>query len=52
VSASPYFPAENGGEIELAILWKMELQYYGKIFCNFFQKALAKNTLAPYRKYY
>jgi hypothetical protein len=23
----------------------MELQYYGKMFCNFLQKVLAKNTL-------
>jgi hypothetical protein len=29
----------------LAIVWKMELQYYGKITCNFLQKVLAKNTV-------
>ena len=34
----------EGGEIELATMWKMELQYYGKITCNFLQKTLAKNN--------
>ena len=34
--------------IALATLWKMELQYYGKITCNFFQKVLAKNTSKGY----
>jgi hypothetical protein len=29
-----YFPV-NDREIELATLWKLELQYYGKITCNF-----------------
>jgi hypothetical protein len=33
----------KSGEIELATLWKMELQYYGKITCNFYEKVLAKN---------
>ena len=28
-----------------ATLWKFLLQYYGKIFCNFREKVLAKNTL-------
>ncbi len=41
-----YFPAEKGGGIELAILWKMELQYYGKIICNFYEKVLAKNSIS------
>ena len=27
-----------------AILWKMELQFYGKMLCNFREKCLAKNT--------
>jgi len=45
VSASHYFTAKKGGNMELAILWKMELQYYGKLFCNFIQKVLAKNSL-------
>ena len=40
-----YFPLEKDVEIELAILWKMEMQYYGKTFCNFYEKSLAKNTL-------
>ena len=33
------------GEMELATLWKMEMQYYGKITCNFVEKVLAKNIL-------
>jgi len=36
---------KNDGERELATLWKMEMQYYGKIICNFLQKVLAKNTV-------
>jgi hypothetical protein len=32
-------------KIQLATLWKMELQHYGKITCNFKEKVLAKNTL-------
>jgi hypothetical protein len=27
-----------------AILWKMELQFYGKMLCNFREKCLAKNS--------
>jgi len=30
-----YFPTDHGGEIELATLWKTEMQYYGKMVCNF-----------------
>ena len=33
-------------KIQLATLWKMELQHYGKITCNFQEKVLAKNTRA------
>ncbi|MEW6625139.1 MAG: hypothetical protein AB1420_18870, partial [Bacillota bacterium] len=46
-----YFPVNYCnycGEIELATLWKMEMQYYGKITCNFVEKVLAKNTLYQY----
>jgi len=43
MSASLYF-ATKKAKTELAILWKMELQYYGKMFCNFLQKVLAKNN--------
>jgi len=45
-----YFFACNGAPSSillhpgaLAIVWKMELQYYGKLICNFLQKGLAKN---------
>jgi len=31
-------------KIWFATLWKFQLQYYGKIFCNFREKVLAKNT--------
>jgi len=44
MSAIPCFPAEYGRETELATLWKMEMQHYGKITCNFVEKVLAKNT--------
>jgi type I restriction enzyme S subunit len=30
-----------------ATLWKFLLQYYGKIFCNFREKVLAKNRIIP-----
>lgn len=30
-------------KIRFATLWKFLLQYYGKIFCNFREKVLAKN---------
>ncbi len=43
MSAKHLFPRLKGGEIELATLWKMELQHYGKITCNFQEKVLAKN---------
>jgi indolepyruvate ferredoxin oxidoreductase alpha subunit len=37
-----------------AILWKMELQFYGKMLCNFREKCLAKNrqacALSPEKK--
>jgi hypothetical protein len=39
---------KNDGERELATLWKMEMQYYGKIICNFLQKVLAKNINSPF----
>jgi len=45
MSAKHLFPPLKGGEIELATLWKMELQHYGKITCNFQEKVLAKNRL-------
>ena len=45
MSAKPLFPRLIGEEIELATLWKMELQHYGKITCNFQEKVLAKNKL-------
>jgi len=32
-------------KIQLATLWKMELQHYGKITCNFQEKVLAKNNV-------
>jgi hypothetical protein len=38
-----HFPTNCGGEMELATLWKMEMQYYGKMVCNFREKGLAKN---------
>ena len=38
-----HFPTNCGGEMELATLWKMEMQYYGKMVCNFREKRLAKN---------
>jgi hypothetical protein len=44
MSARNLFSCLNRQEIGLAILWKMEMQYYGKITCNFLQKVLAKNT--------
>jgi len=31
-------------KIWFATLWKFQLQYYGKIFCNFREKVLAKNN--------
>lgn len=43
MSAKHLFPRLKGGEMELATLWKMELQHYGKITCNFQEKVLAKN---------
>lgn len=39
-----HFPTNCGGEMELATLWKMEMQYYGKMVCNFREKRLAKNS--------
>jgi hypothetical protein len=40
-----HFPTNCGGEMELATLWKMEMQYYGKMVCNFREKRLAKNNV-------
>ena len=34
----------NNGKINFATFWKMELQFYGKMICNFLEKCLAKNT--------
>ncbi len=36
--------------MELATLWKMEMQYYGKMVCNFREKRLAKNIETLYEK--
>lgn len=33
----------NNGKINFATFWKMELQFYGKMICNFLEKCLAKN---------
>ena len=33
----------NNGKIDFATFWKMELQFYGKMICNFLEKCLAKN---------
>jgi hypothetical protein len=35
-----------------ATLWKFQLQYYGKIFCNFREKVLAKNTWTTIESWY
>jgi hypothetical protein len=43
-----HFPTNCGGEMELATLWKMEMQYYGKMVCNFREKRLAKNSKRVY----
>ena len=40
-----HFPTNCGGEMELATLWKMEMQYYGKMVCNYREKRLAKNIM-------
>lgn len=37
------FLAGFGRETGLAKVWKMEMQKYGKITCNFVEKVLAKN---------
>lgn len=34
----------NNGKINFATFWKMELQFYGKMICNFLEKCLAKNS--------
>ena len=34
----------NNGKINFATFWKMELQFYGKMICNFLEKCLTKNT--------
>jgi hypothetical protein len=34
----------NSGKMKFATFRKMELQYYGKMICNFWEKCLAKNT--------
>jgi hypothetical protein len=44
MSAMLSFPAVFGRETEFAKVWKMEMQKYGKITCNFAEKFLAKNT--------
>jgi len=44
MSARDLFPCVPCRGIELATLWKTEMQYYGKIVCNFLQKLLAKNN--------
>ena len=35
----------NNGKINFATFWKMELQFYGKMICNFLEKCLAKNII-------
>jgi len=45
MSAWTLFSMTINGILQLATLWKMEMQYYGKITCNFVEKVLAKNTL-------
>jgi len=34
----------NSGKMKFATFRKMELQFYGKMICNFWEKCLAKNT--------
>jgi len=38
------FLAVFGRETGFAKVWKMEMQKYGKITCNFVEKVLAKNS--------
>jgi len=35
----------SNGKMKFATLWKMDMQLWGKTFCNFGEKGLAKNTV-------
>ena len=46
MSAILCFPAEYSKGTEVATLWKLEMQQYGKITCIFLEKVLAKRDHA------